>query len=140
MAEVTPVTRIFQDAWSLQTEAMEELRRGKIRDAAEKAWGATKRATDALILARTGDGVRGRIVPGPPEEPRTTGRTNRELRRLGRLDPLVQHLVGPYFTRAGFLHGQCFYDGMCDPVEAVEDDIRGTADYIRVAQELAVVV
>lgn len=125
MAEVTPVTRIFQDAWALQAEAMEELQRGKIRDAAEKAWGATKRATDALVLARTG------------EEPRTTGRTNRELRRLGRLDPRVQQLVGPYFTKAGFLHGQCFYDGMCDPVEAVEDDIRGTADYIREAQELA---
>ena len=30
------------------------LAQGRIRNAAEKAWGATKRATDAVILARTG--------------------------------------------------------------------------------------
>ena len=30
------------------------LEAGDLRDAAEKAWGATKRATDALILRYTG--------------------------------------------------------------------------------------
>jgi len=122
---VERVAAFFQDAWTLHADALAELEHGKLRNAAEKAWGATKRATDALVLARTG------------EEPRTTGQTNRELRRLGRQDQRVQDLVGPYFTRAGFLHGQCFYDGMCEPAEAVEDDIRGTADYIQRAQELA---
>ena len=104
---------------------MEELGRGKLRNAAEKAWGATKRATDALILARTG------------EEPRTAGQTDRELRLLGRQKQGVEQLVGPYFTRASFLHGRCFYDGLCEPVEVVEEDIRETADYIRKAEELA---
>lgn len=125
MVETEQVTTIFQDAWTLYADALAEMELGKLRNAAEKAWGATKRATDALILARTG------------EEPRTTGQTNRELRRLGRQDQRVQELVGPYFTRAGFLHGQCFYDGMCEPVEAVEDDIRETTNYIQHAQELA---
>jgi len=44
---------IFKDAEELYHDAVRELERGKIRDAAEKAWGATVRATDALILART---------------------------------------------------------------------------------------
>ena len=72
MVETDQVANIFQDAWALYADAMEELERGKLRNAAEKAWGATKRATDALILARTG------------AEPRTAGQTDRELRLLGR--------------------------------------------------------
>ena len=68
------VQAIFQDARELQADALEMLALGKVRNAAEKAWGATKRATDALILARTrrgagansGDGTRARDtgVPG----------------------------------------------------------------------------
>ena len=34
---------------------MTGLDQGSIRDAAEKAWGATQWATDALVLARTGE-------------------------------------------------------------------------------------
>ena len=48
------VPAIFADARSLHVEALQLLEAGDIRDAAEKAWCATKRATDALILARTG--------------------------------------------------------------------------------------
>ena len=33
------------------------LAQGRIPNAAEKAWGATKRATSALILVRTGEGA-----------------------------------------------------------------------------------
>jgi hypothetical protein len=54
-----------------------------------------------------------------------------------RRDQRVTRLVGPYFTRASFLHGSCFYDGMCEPEEAVELDIQQTDVYIREAQELA---
>ena len=45
---------IFDDARFLQGSAMERLAAGDVRDAADKAWCATKRATDALILARMG--------------------------------------------------------------------------------------
>ena len=104
---------------------MEELDRGKVRNAAEKAWGATKRATDALILARTG------------EEPSTTRGTSRGLHALVLEDPQIERLVGRYHTRADYLHGQCFYEGMCEPVEDVERRIRETVDYIRDAEGLA---
>ena len=46
-------------------------------------------------------------------------------------------MVGPYFTRASFLHGRCFYYGLCEPVEVVEEDLRETADYLRKTEELA---
>jgi hypothetical protein len=125
MKEENSATQIFEDAWGLYAEALKDLDAGRLRNAAEKAWGATKRATDAFILARTG------------EEPRTAGQTARGLRQLEREDQRVTRLVGPYFTRASFLHGSCFYDGMCEPEEAVERDIRETDGYIREAQKLA---
>ena len=46
---------IFLDAESLLVDSLEQLDAGKLRNAAEKAWGATLRATAALILARTGE-------------------------------------------------------------------------------------
>ena len=46
------IEEIFQDARELQADALEMLAQGRIRNAAEKAWGATKRATDVLVLAR----------------------------------------------------------------------------------------
>jgi hypothetical protein len=125
MLDTDRVTAIFQDAWMLYADAMEELGRGKLRNAAEKAWGATKRATDALILARTG------------EEPERTPATARELHRLAMQDSRLETLVGRYHTRADFLHGNCFYLGICEPPEDVERRIRETADYIRDAQQLA---
>ena len=82
------------------------LEAGAIRDAAEKAWGATKRATDALILARKG------------ELPETTAGTN----------PALETLVGRYFTRISYLHGSCFYNGMCGP--DTDRRILQTSDYI----------
>ena len=97
----------------------------KLRNAAEKAWGAAKRATDALILARTG------------ELPATTSSTSRALRQLAREAADVETLVGRYYTRIGHLHGECFYDGMCDPVEDTERRIRETSDYIRDAEARA---
>ena len=45
---------IMSDAWVLYADAIEMLDQGRIRNAAYKAWGATKRATGALILERTG--------------------------------------------------------------------------------------
>ena len=39
--------------WPCRRRPLTGLDQGSIRDAEEKAWGATKRATDALVLART---------------------------------------------------------------------------------------
>ena len=49
------VDELFADARNVHAQAIERLQNGDIRDAAEKAWCATKRATDTLILARTGE-------------------------------------------------------------------------------------
>ncbi len=114
---------IFADAHELYKAGLERLKSGDLRDAAEKAWGATKRATDALILARTG------------EQPPTTAKTTDGLLALASDSTAVEPLVGRYFTRISYLHGTCFYNGMCGP--DTERRIRETIDYIRDAENLA---
>ena len=47
------VMELVRDAEDLLRKAVEEMD-VNVRDAAEKAWGATLRASNALILARTG--------------------------------------------------------------------------------------
>jgi hypothetical protein len=125
MATTGRVREIFEDARALQDDALEMLAQGRIRNAAEKAWGATKRATDALVLARTGD------------EPERTPLTSTELRRLAALDDAVRPLVGRYYSRQGALHGECFYLGLCDPLADTERRIRETRDYVQDAENLA---
>ena len=91
------IQSIFQDARGLQADALEMLAQGRIRNAAEKSWGATKRATDALILARTG------------EEPEFSHELAHGLRMLEPRDKVVREarLVRRYCTRQGSLHGLC---------------------------------
>lgn len=125
MVATDRVTEIFADARAMQAEALRQWAAGDIRDSAEKAWCATKRATDALILART--------VVEPEQSPDTT----RGLVRLARTDSAVSPLIGRYFSRQGHLHGTCFYMGECGPVDEVERRIRQTADYINDAENLA---
>ena len=122
MVATSRVQEIFDDAKAMHREALERLAAGDIRDAAEKAWCATKRATDALILAHTG------------EEPVTTARTTNELDRLAGRDSNVKPLVGRYYSRIGQLHGACFYDGICN--DQTERRIRETDIYIADAERL----
>ena len=124
MVATDRVQEIFEDSRVLYDDAMEMLAQDKLRNAAEKAWGATKRATDGLLLARTG------------EEPRTTAATTQELDRLANRDPQVKSLVGRYFSRIGQLHGLCFYDGICDP-ELTSRRVRETIAYIEDAEVMA---
>ena len=125
MLETERVGAIFADARTLYDDALEMLEQGRIRNAGEKAWGATERATDALILARTG------------EEPRTSGQTMRGIRSLRRTDPTLEEMRVRYGYRQSFLHGACFYDGICEPEEDLIADIRETIDYLRDAERLA---
>jgi hypothetical protein len=124
MTIAADVSRIFADAREVYVSALERLEQGDIRDAAEEAWCATKRATDALILARTG------------EEPEKSPVTSRELRVLAAKDRRVDGLVSRYYTRMGILHGDCFYLGMCEPVEETQRRIRETLLYIQDAEAL----
>lgn len=118
-------TRVFADARRLQESALERMAVGDIRDAAEKAWCAAKRATDALILARTG------------EETRRSTDTGAGLREIARRDVGSRPLRARYYERQGALHGECFYIGLCEPLDETELLIRETADYIEDALRLA---
>jgi hypothetical protein len=116
---------IFEDATQVYNQALMQLDNGDVRDAAEKAWCATKRATDALILAGTG------------KEPERTPDTTWVLNALAEADPEVRTLVGRYYTRQGQLHGMCFYLGFCNPMETTTRRIRETGQYIQDARHLA---
>ena len=118
---------IFADARAVHADALRLLAAGDIRDAAEKAWCATKRATDALILARTG------------VEPEISSETTRGLATLAAQDQSVRPLRRRYYSRHSELHGACFYLGVCDPADEVERRIRETADYISTAANLAAI-
>ena len=121
------VEAIFQDARELQASAVERLNQGEIQDAAEKAWRATKRATNALLLARTG------------EEPARTPETGAGLNELAFQDPAVRdaRMDARYYTCEGRLHVECFYHGLCHPLADTERRIRETADYVEDAARLA---
>ena len=119
------VTEVFADADGMYEAALDRLAAGDIRDAADKAWCAALQATNALILARTGE--------LPPKSPNTT----RGLRKLAASEPDLRTLEDQYASRRDFLHGDCFYSGDCEPVEDTARLIRETADYIGRARRLA---
>lgn len=124
---VDRVEEIFRDAHYMQAAAIDRLDHGDIRDAAEKAWGATKRATDALILAMTG------------ELPEFTHQTAHGLRQLSAQNEAVREarLRGRYYVRQNVLHGECFYIGLCDPLDETERLVRETGTYIQAAEGLS---
>ena len=57
MVATDRVRQLFADARALQAGTLELLALGDVRNAAEKAWGTTKRATDALVR-RSRSGLR----------------------------------------------------------------------------------
>ena len=125
MTQVQTPETLFADARAMHEAALERLAAGDIRDAAEKAWCATVGASNALILARTGN---------MPE--RSPG-TSRELRVIAQNDREVRELVPRYFTKQAVLHGECFYMGMCEPLEDAAQRIQETIKYIEDAERLA---
>lgn len=110
------IDELFTDAREVCDQAIERLEQGDIRDAAEKAWCATKRATDGLVLALTS------------EEPVTTAATSDGLDNLARETPQTRSLQGRYYSRLGQLHGACFYDRRCN--QETERRIRETIAYV----------
>ena len=74
------VPGVFADAEEMYAAALERLAAGDVRDAADKAWCAALQATNALILARTGE-----LPPGLPD-------TTRALRTTAVTEPTVRDL------------------------------------------------
>jgi len=91
-----------------------------LRDAAEKAWGATIRATDALILARYGE------TPKSMRDRRE--RLGELILREAELEELG--LWERLHSRESSLHLSCFYDGECRPEEIIKRKIYETRNYI----------
>ena len=121
--ETSPAS-IFDDAHRMHSAALERMASGDMRDAAEKAWCATVRAAEALVLARMG------------EEPSTSTAAGRRLRAVSRTDPALRALRRSYIERQTILHGECFYHDYCESDET-EELIRETRDFIREAETLA---
>jgi hypothetical protein len=116
---------IFADAKAVQASALERVAAGDICDGAKKAWCATKRATEALLLAGTG------------EIPPTTVRVSSGLRAMGRENEAARSLQDRFGFTVRYLHHDCFYNGHCEPLEDTIRLIRETARYIEDAEALA---
>ena len=125
MQDSERVAEIFDDARAFYQEAINLLEAGNLRMAAEAAWGASKRAADGLVLARTG------------REPMVTGHTSRGLRVLKRQDPAVGALRRRYNDRQAYLHGDCFYRRIITSERRLLEVIHETTDFILEAQRLA---
>ena len=119
------VSELFADAQALYADALEMLDQGRLRNAAEKAWGATRRSTDAVLLARTG------------EEPLSKGKVGGALLKLGSQSPAIAIFLGQYSTRSQLLYLNCAYDGNCEPEEEMTALIRETDLYMQEARNLA---
>ena len=115
----------FAHARRMHDAALRQLAAGDIRNGADLAWRAARRATDALIIARSG------IEPGSRSE------TGRALRNLAHLDPAARVLTPRYYERLGILDDECAHLGLCEPLEDIEELIRETAGYIDDARRLA---
>lgn len=115
---------LMRDAYAMQAAAMQRLEAGDWRDAAEKAWCATRNSTQALVLETLGE-----------DNPRSA-KIESGLRFLARVrgGPWVQ-LRKDYADVSKYLHARAFYDGIYD--EDIPDLVQGVADYIRMAEELA---
>ena len=119
------VNELFADARVLYADALQMLDEGHIRNAADKSWGAVKRATDALILARTG------------REPSNTNQTSYGCRALGQQSESLASLRSRFSDYVHYLHVECFYNGHCEPEDYIAALVRETADYIRDAEAQA---
>ena len=115
---------IFANTRLMHSAALDRMAAGDIRDAAEKAWCATLRATEALVLARTG------------QPPTTSTAAGRRLRSLVEINPSLEAFSLRYSDRLVVLHDECLYHEYCQPV-VTERLIRETPDYIRDAEALS---
>ena len=92
---------------------------------------------------RPGGHQAGHRRPHPGEEtgglPQFTHETGYGLRQLSARDEAIRGvgLRGRYYIRQNVLHGECFYIGLCDPLDETKGLVRETSGYIEVAEGLA---
>ncbi len=122
------VERIIEDAEYLAKKAIEEAD-VNIRDAAEKAWGAVVKATNVLIL---------RFKPEVYERAVKVASVRRSVLLEICEDPKIAplRLWERYGSRETYLHAQCFYEGVCEPVNSIKRRIVETMDYVKDIKEI----
>ena len=110
------IYELFQDARDLQVDSMEMLAQGRVATRPRRSGGRRSGPADALVLARTG------------EEPECAPEKGVELRQMASLGEAVREarLLRRYYSRQGSLHGECFCNGLCGPLEDTERRIRVT--------------
>ena len=101
--------------------------RRELLRSAEKAWNAATIASNALILAHSG------------EEPKSAGENDTfgALYRLSREVPSMEEVLDLYTDFSVRLFDLVVCNGNLDPLEFTIEDIRKTAEYIRECERLA---
>lgn len=114
---------LMRDARAMQEEAIAHLDAGDWRDAAEKAWCATRNAAQAVVLEIYG-----------VDNPRSTN-IDAGIRSLARERGGEWVELRKDYTEVVYhLHIEAFYGGVYH--DDIPDLVRGVADYIRTAGEL----
>ena len=121
------IEAIFQDARELQADALEMLAEGGSatpprRLGARRSGQATRSSWHRPVRNRSG-----RPRPG-----RVSGPWHPWTRESG-----APTCAGAHYVRQAELHGQYFYNGLCDPLEDTDRPIRRTSSYIDDAERLA---
>ncbi len=112
------------DARTMHYEAMARLEAGDWRDAAEKAWCATRNASQAVVLEVYGE-----------DSPRSTN-IDSGIRSLARERGGEWVRMRQRYSDVVFhLHIEAFYGGVYH--EDIPDLVRGVSDYITLVEELA---
>ena len=115
---------LMADARAIHDEAMARLAAGDWRDAAEKAWCATRNASQALVLEVYGQ-----------ESPRSTN-IDAGIRALAReRGGEWAEMRRSYSDVVYHLHIEAFYGGVYH--DDIPDLVRGVSEYIGKAEELA---
>ena len=115
---------IFEDAHRMRDAALERLAAGDYRDAAEKAWYATLRATEALVLARAG------LEPGKPID------TGVRLSTMGVHDQSLRDMRSRFAFFQVILWEECILHEYCVP-EEIDRTVSKAVDYVRDCERLA---
>ena len=126
MTMTVTVRETFDDARRLYDSAMERLDADDVRDAAEKAWCAARRATEALLLAHNSGATVNNTI-----------QVSAGLRQLALQDEAFSTLPPRLAERARYLHNDCFYNGHCEPLESTARLVRETIHYIQDSEALA---
>ena len=116
---------LLAEAWGCYDDAIELLEQGDLRNAAGKAWDASEKATNALIVERTG------------REPQFVREMSSEVAHLGQESQALAPLRSRFAGQVESLYGDCFIDGNCSSGDYHVEMIRNTAGYIRDAERLA---